>query len=423
MKLVIWIVLLFTAAVVAAMSLGANDGLASFYWRGWRADVSLNLFIVSLVLLFVAMASSVGVLRWLIGLPQRAKAWRNSRKEQALHAALREAVIEFHAARYSRAVKAAERVQQLLLALPDYTAAAEVRAIAHLQAAMALHRLQNKAQRDQHMHSLQSLPGGAGPAGMPAPRVAALQEGATLLKAEWSLDDRDAAASLQWLKMLPPGAARRTQALRLRMQAQRLSGSPLEALRSARLLAKHQAFTPDAAASLMRTLARAALDAARDADELIKIWNEFDREDRRDAAVLARAVERAGALQAQAWGRRLLKSAWEGMSRSTPADEREMLVLALWPVLSGIEPEWLPLLEQQLAQHPREPVIAAVAGLVFAERQLFGKAQQLLEPSAAAAGLPQRLRSACLVRLAHLALDKGDEARAAECFRRAAESV
>ena len=173
----------------------------------------------------------------------------------------------------------------------------------------------------------------------------------------------------------------------------------------------------------MRTLARAALDAARDADELIKIWNEFDREDRRDAAVLARAVERAGALQAQAWGRRLLKSAWEGMSRSTPADEREMLVLALWPVLSGIEPEWLPLLEQQLAQHPREPAIAAVAGLVFAERQLFGKAQQLLEPSAAAAGLPQRLRSACLVRLAHLALDKGDEARAAECFRRAAELV
>ena len=36
MKLVVWLVLLFVVAVVAAITLGANDGLASFYWRGWR---------------------------------------------------------------------------------------------------------------------------------------------------------------------------------------------------------------------------------------------------------------------------------------------------------------------------------------------------------------------------------------------------
>ena len=46
MRTVIWLVLLFAVAVVAALTLGSNDGLASFYWNGWRLDVSLNLFLL-----------------------------------------------------------------------------------------------------------------------------------------------------------------------------------------------------------------------------------------------------------------------------------------------------------------------------------------------------------------------------------------
>ncbi len=64
MRAVIWLVLLFVAAVVAATSLGSNDGLASFYWSGWRFDMSLNLFILLLlgtcfVLVTVMQAVSV----------------------------------------------------------------------------------------------------------------------------------------------------------------------------------------------------------------------------------------------------------------------------------------------------------------------------------------------------------------------------
>jgi HemY protein len=36
-------------AVVAASTFGTNDGLASFYWGGWRLDVSLNLFLLVLI--------------------------------------------------------------------------------------------------------------------------------------------------------------------------------------------------------------------------------------------------------------------------------------------------------------------------------------------------------------------------------------
>ena len=42
MRNIIWFVLLFGVAVLAATTLGTNDGLATFYWRGWRLDVSLT---------------------------------------------------------------------------------------------------------------------------------------------------------------------------------------------------------------------------------------------------------------------------------------------------------------------------------------------------------------------------------------------
>ena len=46
MRGVIWLVLLFAAAIVAALTLGDNDGLVSFFYGGWRLDLSLNLFLI-----------------------------------------------------------------------------------------------------------------------------------------------------------------------------------------------------------------------------------------------------------------------------------------------------------------------------------------------------------------------------------------
>ena len=43
MRAVIWFTLLFAIAVVAATTLGTNDGLVSIYWGGWRMDVSLRI--------------------------------------------------------------------------------------------------------------------------------------------------------------------------------------------------------------------------------------------------------------------------------------------------------------------------------------------------------------------------------------------
>ena len=49
MRGIIWLVLLFVVAVVAATTLGRNDGLVSIYFGAWRTDLSLNLFLLAML--------------------------------------------------------------------------------------------------------------------------------------------------------------------------------------------------------------------------------------------------------------------------------------------------------------------------------------------------------------------------------------
>ena len=73
MRAVIWFVLLFVVAVVAATTLGGNDGLVSIYWAGHRLDLSLNLFLILLAALCFVLVTVFNGINALIGLPRRAR--------------------------------------------------------------------------------------------------------------------------------------------------------------------------------------------------------------------------------------------------------------------------------------------------------------------------------------------------------------
>jgi len=113
MRLVLWLVLLFAVAVVAALTLGANDGLVSFFWASRRVDMSLNFFVLAAVALGFIVVTVIRALDALLSLPTRAAAWRQRQHEQAAQTALRESLAEFYAARYSRAHKAAQRALEV----------------------------------------------------------------------------------------------------------------------------------------------------------------------------------------------------------------------------------------------------------------------------------------------------------------------
>ena len=278
MRSVIWLLLLAVVAVVAASVLGRNDNLVTLYWAPWRVDVSFNLFLVGLVVLCVVIYALVGTISSLVGLPQRAREWRVSRRDRIAQAALREALSQYFGGRYGRAHKAAQRAVAIQADTPELRQDGEFTVLGLLLAAGSLHRLQDRTRRDEQLRLARDLARRSASA-RPA------EEGARLLAAEWALEDRDAPRTLELLAELPPGVARRTQALRMKLQATRLAREPMEALKTARLLAKHQAFSPAAAQGLVRTLATEAVDATRDADQLRRVWREFDAADRRDVVV------------------------------------------------------------------------------------------------------------------------------------------
>ena len=412
MRSVIWFVLLFGAAVVAASTLGTNDGLVSVYAGTWRFDVSLNLFLLVLLGGCFALVSLIHAANRLIGLPERARLWRVARRERMAQAALRESLAQYFAGRYSRAKSAAQHALAIQDDTPELKRDAEFGVLGMLLAAGSAHRLQDRKQRDEHLARAFQLAQGNS-----AARSA--EEGARLMAAEWAIDDRDAPRSLQLLNDLPPGVMRRTQALRLKLQAARLGQQPQEALKTARLLVKHQGLSKGASLGLLRSLAFECLDTAHDIDQLRRTWQSLDVADRRDNFVAARAALLATQLGAPDDARNWLRPGWERIE-DTSDDERAALSFSLACAIDGIGADWLPRLESAQLAFPREAAVAHAVGTALAERQLWGKARLLLEAAAADANLPVAAKRMAWLTLARLAENEGQTERAANSYRTAA---
>lgn len=412
MRNVVWLVLLFAVAVVAALTLGDNTGMASFYWGGWRVDLSLNFFILAALAGGFALMTAVQAVNALVGLPKRAREWRMLKLERAAQAALREAQAEYFGGRYGRAHKAAQRAIAIQDDRHDPADDRDFRTLALLLAAASLHRLQDRGRRDALLR--QALQPGKRGAGQ------AVDDGARLLAAEWALDDRDGPRALALLAELPPGVARRTQALRLKLQAARLERRPMDALHTARLLANHQAFSATAAQGLLRSLAIEALESAHDVDQLRRAWQQFDAADQRDPFVAARAARRAAQLQAAEDGRAWLRPLWDRLE-ALGTDGRAEVALALVDAVGGLGADWLARVEAAQRAWPTEAAVQAAAGAVLAECRLWGKARRPLELAARDPLLQARARRQAWRALARLAAEEGDDARAMDCLRQAAE--
>jgi len=412
MRVTIWFVLLFAVAVVAAATLGTNDGLVTFYWGVWRLDLSLNLFLLLLLGTCFLLVTLFQAINALTGLPKRAREWRVARRDRSAQAALRDALTQYFGGRYSRAQKSAQRALTIQTETAELTQDDEFTVLAHLLAAGSAHRLQDRAARDDQLRRALDL-------SQRSPSARSAEEGARLLAAEWALDDRDAPRALELLDALPVGVARRTHALRLKLQAAKLGGIPQDALRTARLLLKHQGFSKTAAQGLLRSLASETLAQAHDIDQLRRIWLAFDPLDRRDVFIAACAAERAVALRAPEEGRAWLRPFWETLDE-LGEDERTALAQAFVDLVPGLGPEWLPRLEAAWQAHPRDGAVALAVGSALAERQLWGKARPLLEQAADDGRLSGASRRKAWVTLAELAQREGDGARAAQCFEAAA---
>jgi HemY protein len=410
MRAVIWLVLLFAAAVATATLLGRNDALVSIYYGGWRLDVSLNLFLLGLAVSVLGAYRLMRTADSLWNLPARAREWRALKRERAAEAALREALAELFAARFARAQRASQHALELQADVPALKDDAQFGILARTIAASAMHQLQNREGRNQQVEEALALG---------TPRASSAHEGVMLLNAEWAVDDRQAERGLALLGELPPGVGRRTQALRLKLRAAQLLRQPLEGLQTARLLAKHQGFSKEAAQSLLRSLAMEALEQTYDLEQLGRVWQALDRADRADAWVVAKAARQACALGDAALGRHWLQTLWPDLGKYS-VEARAQLALALVECAPGLGSDWLPRVESALAMHGHEPALVAAAAMAFADRQLWGKARRLLEQTATADTLPAPVRRQALRCLAALAREESQDEAAAAFDQRAA---
>jgi HemY protein len=242
MRAALWFLAIFAAAVGVALFASQSDGTVTLFWPPHRVDISLNLVLLLLLAAFVLLHFALRAVAALLELPTRAKAWRATQRERVMHAELNDAIAHQLAGRFSRARKLAETSAQHAASLGSAVPqSAQVKVLAHLLAAEAAQSLQDPAGRDAQVQAALdvTLPKSAGH----------IHEGVHLRAARWALDDRDPGAALLRLDALPQGTQRRTLALRLKLRAARQAHRNADALDTARLLAKHGAFSPAAAQS------------------------------------------------------------------------------------------------------------------------------------------------------------------------------
>lgn len=428
MRAAFWLLALFAIAVAVALVAGNNQAVVTIFWPPHRIDVSFNLTVLLLAGFFLLLYVALRALSAVVSLPLEARRWRAQQKERAMYGALMDALAHQLAGRYIRATKSAQTAlaQEKSLGLitgqsgqvTGYSPSRsnQLQSLAHLLVAESAQSLQNKALRDQHLQlALQSS----------APRNAqVVREGVQLRAARWALDDRDAAASLDWLIQLPLGAARRTLALRLKLKAARQLRQTAQALDTARLLAKHRAFSQAAAQSIVRGLALELLNDAHDPLQLQQAWLSLDDGERAMPELVVHASSRLMALHGDVvLARTWLLQVWDRamQPRSDISDSlRIKLITVLESGFASLDAAWLARIEAAQIGRPRDANLQYLAGMACLSRQLWGKARQLLSQSALG------LQDATLHRnawraLAVLAEQREDDEAAAHAYKQAAQ--
>ena len=427
MRWSLWLLALFGIAVAVALGLSMQAGTVTLFIPPYRLDMSLNLVVIGLLSSFVLLYAALRGLFRMFELPVQARRWRAQQRERSAQQSLLNAMLLWMTGRFLRSRKAAlqglSQVDSLLDSgeSPHQMSLTLMRSLLHLLVAESAHALRDQAARELHFQQVL-----VHDEGRRVSQTLELRDAAYLNAARWALNDRDSQKAQQWLAQLPQGTVRRTMALRLRLKADRMSLQHLPALDTARLLAKHGAFSASAAASLVRGLAMACLDDCHDSSQLQTSWKLLQAEERAMPELALHAAQCLLKLQgdpqiALQW----LLPVWQALINNSETQlpvQRQRMVQVLSSALHAVEPdsEWLARIEQARLANPRSLELQYLSGMVCLRHGLWGKAQQMLELVAPRLSGGELQRQAWRA-LAELAENKGDTAQALACWKLSAK--
>ena len=182
-----------------------------------------------------------------------------------------------------------------------------------------------------------------------------------------------------------------------------------------------------ASQSLLRSLSLACLEQCHDRAQFQTAWLALDREEQEDPEVALQAAHSWLRLQgdprdALSWLLPLWNQ-WVLAPEGLPETYRPRLAEAMEQAFLVLPPdtEWLGRIDQARQHLPRHLELQYLSGRVCMRHGLWGKAQQVLEraaPLLTGSVLQRRAWSA----LAELAEQRGDAERAAQAWKKAAQT-
>ncbi len=403
-------VVLFAAAVGLALALSADPGNVVVFYPPYRIDLSLNLFLLLEVVLFVVLYTLIRLAKKTVQMPQRVAQYRQRQSEKRASRALRNALQAHFEGRYGHAEREAEEAQEL----------PESAGLAALVAARSAHRMREYGRRDEWLRRAESDPN--------------LRAAKLMTEAECLVDAREGTRALAVVSQLHAAGARHIQSLRLALKAHQYAADWDSVLRLLRTLNKRDALHPVAARQI-KALAYRALFAARKGDThaLLALWQSVPNPDKRIgdvALVAARAFNAAGlGYHARVVIENAIASEWDARLVEEYARSGDEAVDALLTpegragdgqpaALDDPRPQ-IERAERWTREHPTEPSAYYALGTLCARQGLWGKAQTALR-SALDASPDQRLATAIHFELGRVFERIDDADRSRDHFRAAA---
>ncbi|MGQ5524553.1 heme biosynthesis HemY N-terminal domain-containing protein [Chitinimonas sp. PSY-7] len=366
MKSVIWLLVLFTLAVLLALFARENNGYALLFFNQWRMHLSLNAFVLLFLFLLGGGYGLVKLLDWVVSMPGNVRRYQAAKRALNAGKYHREALLAMFEGRYLRA----ERNMRVALASQDN---AELRLADTLIAARASHHCRDFERRDAYMEQAREIGG---------PRsLARLMLEAELLGEQYRT--REALDLLQQVYAISP---KLTSALKLELKLRQQENHPARVLELTSMLEKSDAIE---AGQAFRIRAQARLAqikmAPMDNRELERWWAGLGKDERHQPRLAASAAREFGRLG-------LIERA-EAIVVDALEHNWDVALLEVYGELGrmgghGGAVKRLARAEDWLRNHPNDHSLLLALGRLCRDAALWGKARTYLEASVAVTATP-----------------------------------
>lgn len=378
---IIWLAVLFAIAAALATVGRFDAGQVLIVYPPYRIDVSLNFFVLAIIVAFIALYALMRIVRNVWRMPQRVAAYRARMRNERAHASLRDALANLYAGRFSRAEKAARDA----LAVD----------------AAATHRMHEYARRDEWLAKVNGQE---------------WQDARLLATADMRADGRDAEGALAALAEMQASGGKRIHAQQIALRAQQQNKNWSEVLKIAKALEKREALHPAAAVRLRQQAAEHLLrDRRHDADALLEVWQTLSATERQSPRLADLAAELLIALERRQEARRIVEDAL--------AHNWNARLLRRYPDTAGADA--LPLIQKAEGwrrERPDDADLLFALGRLCQQQQLWGKAQSFLE-SALKLADDEPLKIRAHRALARLFEHLGETDKAAQHYRESALAI